>query len=153
MINALTKSLLGMPDLEKAKLKREKFALLAKVGQRKREASRFQDEAEFYCGSVIETLAVLKDAMDKLRKEHPTAEADPEMTGLMSRHTRLIRKLTTYWPPDMESQQRLSILLDSVGLETVTASTDEGYVFLSSDLILENVARIIAVTKAGTPNL
>lgn len=151
MISAVTKLLQPIRDLERDKLKRDKFALLAMVGHRKREASRYQEEAEFWSGCVIETLAVLRDAMDKLRKEHPTEEGDKEMIKLMSRHSRLIRQLTSYFPPDTTSQLRLSALLESVGLERVTASTEEGYVFLSSDLILENVERIIEATKAENP--
>jgi hypothetical protein len=58
-----------------------------------------------------------------------------------------------YWPEDSESQNRLLKLLDCDGLATVTELTSEGFVILSSDQILESVARVIAATKEQHPSL
>lgn len=138
---------------EMDKLLRDKFVLLAKVGQRKREASRFQDEAEFWFGIVTELLALLGEAMEKLRLEHPSAEGDEAVATLTSKQLSLVRQLLSFSPPASESQERVLRLLDSDGLGMMTAVTGGVYVIPSSRLILESVERIIAATKEQDPKL
>lgn len=132
---------------EKESLKRAKFALLAMVGRHKRQASRFQEETEFYCGIVTELLA-LSVVQNQLVQE--IADRAPRLKGLSSEHTsqlhNLVRKIHDFWPSDGESQQRLLELLASPGLEMVQGTTPDGYLSLSTDLILANVERAIAAT-------
>lgn len=135
------------PDSEMAKLRRDKFALLARVGQRKREASQFREEAEFYCGNVTELLALLAEAMQLLREMSPPEEGNAKVADLTSKHIQLVGQLLSFWPSNLESQNRVLSLLDSPGLGMVTGLTKDGFVIPSSALILESVARAIAVTK------
>lgn len=137
---------------EMVKLRRDKFALLAKVGQRKREASQFQDEAEYYFGIVTALLAVSGEAMAELRLTNPPENGNEKVADLSSRHIQLTRQLLSYWPKNLESQERVLRLLNSDGLAMTTTTTDDGYVIPSSDLILESVARAIAATsKESSP--
>jgi hypothetical protein len=133
--------------LERVSLVRDKFALLAKVGVQKRRASRFQDETEFYYTTATELLAISGDLLDLLQRLEPE---HPELKGLLSDHTsryhRSIRRLLGFWGKDIESQERSLKLLDSDGLARVLADTPDGYVSLSSDLILRNVERAIEAT-------
>lgn len=136
------------PPSEKEKLKRDKFALLAKVGVQKRRASRFLAETDFYSGTATELLALsgdLLEVLQSLEEAHP--EIKPDLTDLTSQYHRLIKRLLGFWGPDIESQERFSKLLDSDGLAKVLADTPDGYVSLSTDRILRNVERAIEVTK------
>ena len=133
---------------EMVKLRRDKFVLLAKVGQRKKEASQFRDEAMFYYGTVTELLVALGEAMALLREMHPPESGNKKVSDLMCQHTQLIKQLLSFWPQHSESQERALALLDSAGLGMVTGLTEDGYVIPSTALILENVERIIAATKA-----
>lgn len=132
------------------KLKRDKFALLAKVGHRKREVSLLQDEADFYCGSAIGLHALLAD-QQQLLEMLAEATGNPHLKGrvadFISRHNQLIRPLLNFWPSGSESQQRLLSLLGSDGLAKVMESTREGYVSLSTTQVLRNVELAIEATK------
>lgn len=141
-----SKSAPNMTVSERKKLVRDKFALLAKVGRQKKRASQFGDEAEFWATNVTELLAVLADALEHLEGLAPLD--DLRTAQLRSEHIRLARRLLGFWPPNSESQNRVLNLLDCDGLAKVTELTREGFVILSSDLILENVERIIEATRA-----
>lgn len=130
------------------RLKREKFVLLAKVGQRKREASAYREEAEFYCGNATELLALSVDlirALQLLEKELPQLRAGT--VEATSRLHQSIKQLLRFWPQNSDSQERLVNLLNSDGLATMVGVTADGYVSLSSTQVVENVARVIALTK------
>lgn len=130
------------------KLRRDKFALLAKVGHLKRVASRSAEETEFYYTTATEALALLAEALRQLASiEREAGSRNPGLVDITSRHHHLIRRLSSYWPQNSESQQRILNLLESDGLATVMGVTSDGYASLSSDLILENVARAIEVMK------
>lgn len=133
-----------------AKVVRDKFALLAKVGRQKREASQLRDEVTFYSSSVtelaavsVEQLAVLQDLADRV--DSPQLKA--AVADITSRHLIWMRKLLKHWPKDLECQQKLLGLLESGGPQRLMASTPEGYATLSTGLILSNVERIIEATR------
>jgi hypothetical protein len=137
-------------DSAMVKQKREKFALLARVGHQKREVCRLHEEADFYSSIVTELLALSTESLTLLvaeEEKHPELKL-PILT-LVSRQTNLLKRLLNYWPRDSQSQERVCALLESDGLETMTDVSDEGYVSPSMDLILRNVARAIEVTKMG----
>lgn len=135
-------------DSEKVKLKREKYAHLARVGHQKRRALAFQDAEEFYFTIATEQVALLREQLEEaLELEKQMKAPSPAVAKATSRLTHLTRRLLHFWPRNSESQQRISLLLDSAGLATMMAVTDEGYLTLSSDQILGNVERIIALTK------
>lgn len=137
------------------KLVRDKFALLARVGVRKREASAFQDEAEFYCGIVTGLLAASAEQLLLLQMVADETNV-PRLKGavadITSRQHRLIKQLLDFWPRNTESQTRTLNLLGCAGLVKMTERTDDGSVSLSTDQILKNVARAIAATKVPTPS-
>lgn len=137
-----------MPTLTRERLLRDKFALLAKVGHNKRKASAYQDEAEFYFTTATESLAILGELLDFLQS---LEKKDSRLAPFVAKHTskqhHLIRTLLSYWPKNSDSQERLLTLLDSDGLVTMLDTTPDGYSTLSTDLILENVARCIAATS------
>lgn len=141
-----------MPTLTRERLLRDKFALLARVGHNKRKASAYQDEAEFYFTAATESLAILGELLDFLQKAE---QKDPRLAPFVAKHTsrqhHLIKSLLRYWPKNSDSQERLLTLLDSDGLAATLDTTADGYSFLSTDLILENVARCIAATKVESP--
>ena len=142
------KSNLNIQDSPMRKLVSQKFALLAKVGAAKRKASGFQAEAEFYCTSVTEALAVLEDALIFM---NDVAEAVPKLRPLVndyeSRQRSLIRGMLNYWPKDTESQLRLSTLLESDGVASHLDTTPEGYISLSCDQILKSLGQIIEASS------
>lgn len=138
------------PDSAMEKVVRAKFALLAKVGRQKREASLLRDEVTFYSSSVtalaavsVEQLGVLQDLADRV--DSPQLKA--AVADITSRHLIWMRKLLKHWPNDSECQQKLSELLESDGPQRLMASTPEGYATLSTGLILGNVERIIVATR------
>jgi hypothetical protein len=141
-------------DLERTRLVRDKFALLARVGVRKREALASQEEAEFYYSIVTELLALSGDLLEFLQKAETKA---PSLRGYVtentSRYHALIKRLLNHWPSSTASRNRALNLLDSDGLARVLAPTPDGYVSLSSDLILENVARAIEAIKVQSLKL
>lgn len=132
---------------EKDKLKRESFARLAMVGRAKKEASRYRDEAEFFSLIAIEALAILEE----LRKAVASTAASPEQmlaaVDAESAQRALTMRLLDSWPQNSESQSRFSKVLTSGGLVRVMTITDDGYLSLSMDPILENVATVIEAIK------
>ena len=148
MTSRSMKSSKNSPDLVREKLVRDKYALLARVGQRKREASAFQDEAVFYFTIVTELLALSAGLLEGLQEaEETNAQVKSRLLEHTSHYHRLIRSLLSFWPKNSESQVRILSLLDCDGLEKALACTPDGYVSLSTDQILENVARAIEVIK------
>ena len=149
-----TKSNKNSWDLERKRLVRDKFALLAKVGVRKREALASQEEAEFYSTIVTELLALSGDLLEFLQRAEQKA---PSLRGYVaentSRYHDLIQRLLSYYPQSLASRERALNLLDSDGLERVLATTPDGYVSLSSDLILENVERAIEAIRVQSLKL
>lgn len=136
------------PDSRREKLPPAYYALLAKVGVRKREASAYRDEAEHYCGIVTELLALSTELVVFLQATEKRAPGLKPLTADSTfRLHRSIKQLLNFWPQNSDSQERLLTLLDSDGLATMTGSTADGYVSLSSDQVVGNVERIIAVTK------
>lgn len=137
-----------MNTSEKERLLRDKFALLARVGHNKRKASAYQDEAEYYFTIATEALAVLGELLGYLQKAE---KLEPSLAPFVARHTskqhHLVKSLLTFWPQNTDSQERVLSLLDSDGLAEMLESTPEGYVYLSTDLILENVARCIDASR------
>lgn len=135
---------------QKERLIREKFALLAKVGQRKREALAYQEAEEFYFTTATEALALSGELLVVLHEA--VGEWSPEWQALVadqtSRYHLLLRNLLSFWPKNSDSQDRLLNLLNSDGLERFLETTPEGYISLSSDQIIENVERIIEATRA-----
>lgn len=133
---------------------RGRFALLVRGARHRKEVSQLHEEAEFYCGSAIELHALLVDQSTFLEQlatatSHPTLKA--VVGGFMSRHNQLIKQLLNFWPPDLESQQRVVALLVSDGLARVTESTPEGYLSLSTGRILKSVELAIEATKGRAP--
>lgn len=128
--------------------KGEKFALLARVGAQGRKASQFRDEAIFYCGIVTELLALFTEVVTFLqRAEKHTPQLAPFVAVITSRQHHLVKRILGHWPTNSESRLRAQTLLESDGLGPLLGSTEDGYVSLSSDLILENVERIIVATR------
>lgn len=148
MTNKHTRSNSTTPLSAKAKLRRDKFALLARVGHQKRKASAYLEETEFYYGIVTELLALSGDLLDLLGVIEKHAPAvTPLLAVLTSRQHHLARLLLDYWPQNSESQSRILDLLDADGLANLLETTEDGYLTLSSDQILANVERIIAPTN------
>lgn len=130
------------------KLKREKFALLARVGHHKRNLSALQDEANFYSTIVTALLADYEVALRSLEAEDLSAlDRKQIVMELTSRRLHLTRQLLNFSPPSSESLDRIWNLLNSDGLATSLVTTPEGWLSLSSDLILGSVERAIEVTK------
>lgn len=124
------------------------YALLARVGHQKKKASQFQDETAFYIGIVIELLALSVEQNDLLQA---LAGKLVPLKGLSSEHTsqlhNLVKKLHSFWPTNIESQERLLNLLACDGLGKLQGTTPDGLLSLSTDRILRNVAQIIEATK------
>jgi hypothetical protein len=154
MTNRDMKSSKSLWDLERKRLVRDKFALLAMVGRRKREALASQEEAEFYYSIVTELLALSGDVLEFLQRAETKA---PSLKGYVaentSRYHDLIQRLLQFWPTSSASKERALNLLDSDGLERVLASTPDGYVSLSTDLILANVERAIEAIRVQSLKL
>lgn len=135
---------------EKRKLVRDKFALLAMVGRVKKEVSQLQDEADFYSTIATDLVALSEDQLELLQQIEKQADSD-QMTDLVidltSQFHHLIRRLLSFYPQRTKSQERYSRMLGSDGLARVLADTPDGYVSLSTDQILENVERVIDLTK------
>lgn len=139
---------------ERDKQKAARFALLARVGRQKREASLLHDEAETYCSSVIELVALSTALLRQLEAAEETDKSlSRSVVTLSSRHSQLIRHLLNSLPLAMISRERVLRMLNSAGLATATDITEEGYVSPSSDQILRNVVRAIGITKTtAEPN-
>lgn len=135
--------------LEMEKQKRARFALLAMVGVRKREASQLREEMLLYYTTATELAALSVELLAFLQRAEATA---PQISPLVAESTftahRSIKRLLNFSAQNSESQQRLVTLLNSDGLETMMGVTGDGYLSLSSDQIIGNVARVIEVTKA-----
>lgn len=148
MTTSKTTSPPSSQDLVTRKLVRDKFALLAQVGREKRAALALQDEATFYSSIVTDLLVAQGELLERLQAD---AKIDPELVALASEHTsrfhRLTKQLLSFWPANSVSQERILTLLNSDGLAKVLDSTQDGYLTLSTDLILENVERAIEATK------
>lgn len=145
-----TKSNSTTQDSATAKVVRDKFVLLAKVGRQKREASQLHDEVTFYSSSVTELAAVSVDQLGVLqdladRVDSPQLKA--AVAEITSRHLIWMRKLLKHWPKNSECQQKLLALLESDGPQQLMAFTPDGYATLSTGLILGNVERIIVATR------
>ena len=150
--NSDTKSSSTTVVSEKAKLPPAYYAQIAKVGHLKRKASTYLEETDFYSGIATELLALLAEAVELLQVEaEKQGSLKKSVSNITSRQHHLVWKLLGFWPNDTESQERISTLLDSPGLEKVLGSTPDGYTCLSSDLTLENVERIFAATRASNP--
>ena len=138
---------LNTPLSKKGNRSRE-FALLAMVGQRKREASAYQEAEEHYYTVATELHANLTGLLSLLQ---PLAERHAALRPLVAEHTSRLHSSTksmlNFWSKNSSSQERVLSLLDCDGLKQMLASTPDGYVCLSTDLILENVARAIGATK------
>lgn len=154
MNRAATQSNLTTQTSEKAKHSPAYYALLAKVGHQKRKALAYRDERDFYYGIVTELLVPLGEAVEFLQqseKKVPTLR--PLVSSVTSQQHHSVRRLLNFWPQGTESRQKILDLLDADGLATVLGTTADGYLSLSSDLILENVERIIDPTKKeSSPN-
>jgi hypothetical protein len=130
------------------RLTRDKFALLARVGHQKRKVLAYQKEAEFYFTIATETLVTLQAALEVLdSREQENGQPDVLLRDLTSSLSHSVRSLLKYWPSDTESQERLFSLLGHSGLAKTVKTTPDGYLSLSSDLVIGNVARTIALTK------
>lgn len=131
-----------------ARLKRDKFALLARVGHLGREVSALHAEADLYCSTATELLAASLELLMQLEAvEAQEGAPRKELVIPVSRVTNSIRRLLNFWPKNTMSQDRVLEMLDSDGVEMGTVVSDDGYVYLSSDLILSNAARAIGATK------
>ena len=129
--------------------KRARFALLAKVGHQKKEVSQLHEEADFYSTIATELLALSTEQLHLLEKMELllNKEAQVSLVEISSRHTKLTKRLLSFWPRSTASQSRIFEVLDSVGVAMATDTSEEGYVSPSMDQILNNVARAIEVTK------
>lgn len=132
---------------ERDSLKSAKFALLAKVGQRKREALALHAEADSYSSTVTELVALSTGLLHLLEQVEPQVRGiSPALVTLSSRHTHLMHHILDSLPRSSMSRDRVLRMLNSDGLETAMDITDDGYVSPSSDQILRNVARAIGIT-------
>lgn len=143
------KSSSSMLISELAEQKRARFALLARVGRQKREASQLQDEATFYSTIVTELLAVSGELLALVESQEATMKREEllAVVDLASRQRRSTRRLLSFWPQNSESQQRFSEMLDSAGVAMVTDTSQEGYVSPSMDQMLKNAERAIVAMK------
>jgi len=113
-----------------------------------KQRSRYPSETEFYYSSVTECLALLEALRAGLvEREKETGKADPLLHSISPRHANLMKSLINYYPTGSASQERAWDLLECDGLKEHVGTTPDGYVSLSTDLILENVERAIALTK------
>lgn len=143
-----TQSSLNTSHSEMEKQKRARFALLARVGHLKKEASQLHDEADFYSTTATELLAHSMESLlllESLEERHP--EIRKELISLTSKHIQSVKRLLSFWPQNTKSQSRFYKLLDSAGVEMATDISPEGYVSPSMDLTLKNVARAIGATR------
>lgn len=142
-----TQSSSTTPASEKGNHKQGYFVLLAKVGALKRKLFRYQEETEHYSTTAIELLVLSTELLRLLEEQDLRGLSKRKLLRLSSKHTRLTRNITHYYPPSMESRERLSTLLNCDGLEMAMDTTEEGYVSPSMDQILRNVGRALEVTK------
>lgn len=141
-------SSLSTKTYKKGKQGPAKSALHAEVAHLRQELSQSRAEMEFYFSSVTESLALLEEVRAGLvAREQETGQPDPLLGSIALRHQQLADSLIQYWPAGLECQERALKLLELDGLVPVMGTTHDGYASLSSDLILENVARAIALTK------
>lgn len=147
-----TASSLTSDTSKMVKLKRDKFALLAKVGHLGREVSALHDEADHYSSIATELLAVSSELLTLLEEqEEENQKTNPYLVIPASRLTSLTQKLLNYWPKGSKSQDRVYEMLDSDGVVTVTDTSEEGFVYPSMDLILKNVGRAIGASREQSP--
>ena len=139
---------------EMAKVKSAKFALLARVGVLKREASALHGEADNFSSNVTELVALSTDMLTLLEAvEERDKTLSQDVLTLSSRHTQLMQHILYSLPPSMASRERVWKMLSSDGLATAMDITEEGYVSPSSAQILRNVVRAIGITKTtAAPN-
>jgi len=152
-MNTDTKSSLKTPIYKTEKLVRDKFALLAMVGHRKRKALAYREAEEFYSTIVSEQHATLVELLVVLKS---LAEVVPALNEVVTKHTSVLHRLTrmmlNFWPKNLDSQATLLSLLGSKELRPLLAYTPDGYVSLSTDLILDNVERAIGATAEQPPS-
>lgn len=135
-----------------AKLKRDKFALLAKVGHLGREVSALHEEADHYSSIATVLLAASMELLTLLEEQEVMEESPNErLVTPVSRIMNSIQKLLHFWPKGSMSQDRVYSMLDSDGLGMATVSSEDGFVYPSMDLILRNVERSIEASKARSP--
>ena len=136
---------------EMEKQKRARFALLARVGHQKREVSQLHEEADFYSSIATGLLALsteLLTSLEAVEAEHPALKLD--LVTQVAKHTSLLKRLLSYWPQNITSEQRFLELLDSDGVAISTDTLDDVYVSPSMDRMVRNVARAIEVTKMAS---
>lgn len=147
MTQLATASSSTTPTSQTAVPKQEKFVLLAKVGRAKKEASRYRDEAEFFSSFAIATLVALEELRKAVVSTAPSPELALAVVDAESTQRALTMQLLDSWPQNSESRERFSRVLGSAGLARMMTVTDDGYLSLSMDPILENVATVIEAIK------
>lgn len=135
-----------------ARLKRDKFALLAKVGHAKRAHSVLQAETELYCTTATELLAISMELLALLESEEESkGEMNLNAVIPVSRLYRCVQKISNFCVTDTASEQRMLRLLESDGAVMAMDTCNEGYASPSMDLMLKNVARAIVASKGSSP--
>lgn len=143
----------NMKTSKTKQLVKAKFALLARVGHLKRKASQSHEQANFYSSIVTELLAVSGEESSLPRQAEDSPETLLKRAELKSRRLHLIQQLLDFSPRSLESQETHWKLLTSAGLEKEIVVTRDGFLTLSSGLILDNVELLIAATKAQSRSL
>lgn len=119
-----------------------------KADRLRKAVSMLNDETDFYCSSVTELavqLAALLEVLQDLSEDAPWMREF--VASHTSRYHQSLKNLLSFYPQSTISARRLYAVLTSDGLEKVLPYTPGEWPSLSSDLIIENVARSIGHTK------
>lgn len=133
---------------EMAVHKRARFALLARVGRQKKEASMLLEALDNSFTNVTELVALSQAQLRwaEEAEQYLPRELKDSLITLSSAQTQLIRQILYSLPGDTTCRELSLKMLNSDGLGTSLDVTEEGYVSPSGDQILRNVARALEAT-------
>ena len=126
----------------------DRDVLLATVDSLKKIVSAYRASELHYVGAATDLLALSVELVTLLQAmEQRAPKLQPVVFKATYRLHRSLRQLLSFWPQRTISQERLLTTLGSDGLETMLDISPEGFPSLSTDQILGNVARAIAVSR------
>lgn len=142
------KSALATATSERDQHKRARYALLAMVGQRKREASILHTALADSFTNVTDLVAEYTDLLHFVEglEDRLSQEERDDLVSLSSNHSQLMRQILSSLPDDSICRDLCLKMLNSDGLAKALDVTPEGYVSPSGDQMLRNVARALGHT-------
>lgn len=147
MITSLTTCSESTAPSATMKLVSQKFALLAKVGHQKRKHSELLGETEFYSGIVSELLVLVEDMLSVMEAmPDETMNRSAELSFRLVRK-KLVNKLLTFYPKDLDLLNLRWDLLTSDGLENVLMFSQGEWPIQSPAQTLDLVGLSLGATR------